>query len=212
MPNTAADGSLTLRAATLRDAEVCARLALEPPGGLHVIVGDPRIRFQIARDTFRARDTGFGWERTIVAVRSGEVVGMAARFRDAEWPRLRLRTGMVMLRAAGPRFAIPLIRRGRVEERTMTAIPPGRMYVMSLAVLPEHRGRGIGARLLDAVSGEAAAAGLSALALDVASDNEAAIRFYVREGFHRVSEAHIPASRRTPALGVVRMERPVGAS
>src|SRR5207249_1289727 len=80
---------------------------------------------------------------------------------------------------------------------------------MSLAVLPEHRGRGIGARLLDAVSGEAAAAGLSALALDVAADNEAAIRFYVREGFHRVSEAHIPASRRTPALGVVRMERPV---
>jgi ribosomal protein S18 acetylase RimI-like enzyme len=198
-----------IRPATYGDADACARLALEPPGGLHVIVGDPRVRLQVARRTFLARATGFGWERTLVAVEDRRVVGMAARFPDTEWPRLRVRTGVVMLAAAGPRHAVPLIRRARVEERIMAPIPSGRVYVMSLAVVPEHRGRGIGARLLDRVSEEAREKGMQAVALDVAADNERAIRFYRREGFETVSEAHVPASRATPALGALRMERPV---
>jgi ribosomal protein S18 acetylase RimI-like enzyme len=204
----ASEALVNLRPATPRDADVCAALALEPPGGLHVIVADPRARFDIARRTFLARGTGFGWERTLVAEHGGRVVGMVARFTDREWPRLRLKTGMVMLAAAGPRYAIPLIRRGRLEERTMAPIPSGRIYVMSLAVEADWRGDGIGVRLLDAVSAEAARDRMQAVALDVAPENGDAIRFYLREGFQRISEGHVPASRSAPALGAIRMERP----
>ena len=96
------------------------------------VLPDPAARLHISRTTFLARGTAFGWERTLVAEIDGRVVGMAARFPQSEWARLRLRTGVAMLGAAGPRYVVPLIRRGRLEERAMAPIPPGRMYVMSL--------------------------------------------------------------------------------
>lgn len=196
-----------MRPATPGDADVCAFLALEPPGGLHVIVADPSARLRIARATFLARGTAFGWERTLVADLGGRVVGMAARFARSEWSRLRLRTGIAMLGAAHARDIVPLIRRGRLEERAIAPIPPGRMYVMSLAVEPSHRRRGIGARLLDAVSQEARRQELAAVALDVAGENDGAVRFYVREGFVRVSESRVPGAGTTPAMTTIRMER-----
>ena len=91
----------------------------------------------------------------------------------------------------------------------MAPIPPGRMYVMSLAVDPSCRGRGIGARLVDAVTVEARAGGLDAVALDVAEQNSGAIRFYVREGFTKVAEGRVPMTRTTPAMAMIRMERGV---
>jgi ribosomal protein S18 acetylase RimI-like enzyme len=207
-PETLPSG-VRLRPAVPADADACARLALEPPGGLHLIVADGRTRFHVARRTFAARGTGFGWERSLVADGGGSVVAMVARFPDTDWPRLRIRTGAVMLAAAGPRYAIPLLRRGRIEERAMAPIGPGRMYVMSLAVDPARRGEGIGAKLLARVCEEARADGLRAVALDVSSDNERAIRFYRREGFTTVSEARVPATRSMPVFGMVRMERTV---
>jgi ribosomal protein S18 acetylase RimI-like enzyme len=195
-----------LRPAGPDDADVCSVLVLEPPSGLHSIVRDPAARLEIARRTFLARGTAFGWERTLVAERDGTVLGMGARFLDHEWPRLRLRTGTVMLGAAGPRYVVPLLRRARIEERVMAPIPPGRCYVTSLAVLPDERRQGTGAMLLRAVAQEARGRGLAAVALDVASHNEAAIRFYRREGFVVVSECRLPATGSTPALGAIRME------
>lgn len=199
---------LTIRSATLADAEICGRLALEPPGGLNAIIGDRDARARIARATFEATGTGFSHERTLVAFRDGHgVIGMVSRFTHDEWPKLRTRTGLVMMRAAGLRYGIDLLRRGRVEERLMPAIPPGRMYVMALAVLAERRSAGVGKRLLGRAVQEAAERGLEAVALDVAAGNDRAIAFYRREGFEVLSERHVPASRGMPSMGSVRMER-----
>ena len=55
--------------------------------------------------------------------------------------------------------------------------------VVSLGVLPEHRRRGIGSALLDAICGEARSRGAERVVLEVASDNEAASALYVGRGF-----------------------------
>ena len=45
--------------------------------------------------------------------------------------------------------------------------------------------------------------------LDVAEENRDAVRFYVREGFVKVTESHVPTAKGVPAIGMLRMERAV---
>jgi ribosomal protein S18 acetylase RimI-like enzyme len=53
----------------------------------------------------------------------------------------------------------------------------------SLALLPEARGSGIGRSLLEAARREASRRGASTIGLIVMEGNDAARRFYEREGF-----------------------------
>jgi ribosomal protein S18 acetylase RimI-like enzyme len=55
--------------------------------------------------------------------------------------------------------------------------------IESLAVLPSHRGQGIGTRLLEALENELAAIGIRDLILGVLAGNEDAIRLYRRRGY-----------------------------
>ncbi|MEM6656327.1 MAG: GNAT family N-acetyltransferase, partial [Planctomycetota bacterium] len=52
-----------------------------------------------------------------------------------------------------------------------------------LVVAAEHRGRGAGGRLLDAVEGEARSRGCAFVTLEVVGSNRAAQRLYRRHGF-----------------------------
>jgi ribosomal protein S18 acetylase RimI-like enzyme len=54
--------------------------------------------------------------------------------------------------------------------------------IETLAVLPEHRGRGVGKALLDAARGMARERGATHATLSVVAGNEDALRFYEREG------------------------------
>ena len=54
--------------------------------------------------------------------------------------------------------------------------------LVSLAVVPTARGRGIGTRLLDAVDAELAKRGIDDLVIGVVAGNEKAIRLYERRG------------------------------
>lgn len=58
---------------------------------------------------------------------------------------------------------------------------------LAMGVLPQWRGRGVGAKLLGAVIADAADAGLAGISLSVERDNYAA-RLYERFGFGRVGE------------------------
>ena len=60
---------------------------------------------------------------------------------------------------------------------------PGTWYINVIAVLPAERGRGHGARLIEAAREAAAEAGREGLSLIVADSNAGARRFYEREGF-----------------------------
>jgi ribosomal protein S18 acetylase RimI-like enzyme len=55
--------------------------------------------------------------------------------------------------------------------------------IESLAVLPDHRGRGIGTRLLDALEQHLDDAGVRDRVIGVLPGNLAAVRLYQRRGF-----------------------------
>lgn len=59
--------------------------------------------------------------------------------------------------------------------------------VMTIATVPDHRGRGTGRALLDELVRRAGARGVEAVLLEVRADNDAARRLYDRAGFEVIS-------------------------
>ncbi len=60
------------------------------------------------------------------------------------------------------------------------------LHIDSIAVLPEHRGQGIGHQLLKALIQAARQHGCKTLILEVATPNEAGIAFFKSRGFREV--------------------------
>jgi ribosomal protein S18 acetylase RimI-like enzyme len=60
---------------------------------------------------------------------------------------------------------------------------PASFYVNTLAIYPTARNRGLGTVLLDAAERKARKARCTSMLLEVAEENDAARRFYVRHGF-----------------------------
>jgi ribosomal protein S18 acetylase RimI-like enzyme len=195
-----------IRPARREDADRAAALILEPPGGLHDIFPDPAAALRVARAAFLAAGSAMGCDRALVAEDADGVVGFMARFPGSQWPRLRVLTGLSMVRATLPFDTVALLRRGRAQDRGMAPIASTSLYVMSLAVAPDRRSRGIGASLLHRAVDEARLLDLRSVALDVARENIRAIGFYRREGFVPVDPA-IPGFRGGRAG--LRMVRPV---
>jgi ribosomal protein S18 acetylase RimI-like enzyme len=74
--------------------------------------------------------------------------------------------------------------------------------IHDLAVLPEHRGQGVGRRLLDAVEGKARALGCCKLTLEVREGNSRARRLYAAAGFGQ-------AVCRAPTGGALFLSKPL---
>ena len=199
---------VTVRPATRADAGPVTQLIVDTPGGLGEIVGSQKSALRIVQRTFVSSRSFFGYSHTLVAEDEGTVVGELVRLPGSLWKRLRLRTGLTMLLASRPGEAWRLAWRGSVADRTTAPIAGDVLYVVSLSVTAHRRGQGIGAVLLAKAVEEATAAGLRAVALDVAVGNEDAIRFYRREGFTMVLERRHRRERGLPAGGSIRMERP----
>jgi ribosomal protein S18 acetylase RimI-like enzyme len=198
---------LLIRPATPADVDVAATLITMTPGGLTDLVGDRRVGRRVAEAAFRARGSGFGFDRTLVGEIGGSVVGQIIRFSGADWNRkTQTRTGLMMVLAAGWRFGASVIREGRRHARVTPPVPADSLYVISLAVMPERRGQGIGSALLRRAVEEAVQSGLRSVSLDVAGRNGDAIRFYQREGFVIIGEGHAPPRRGSPDVSSIRME------
>ncbi len=70
----------------------------------------------------------------------------------------------------------------------LSALPgAGQADVQTIAVDAAHRGRGIGARVLEVLLNEAAARGADDVLLEVRADNPTAQRLYVRHGFEAIA-------------------------
>ncbi|GAB3575852.1 hypothetical protein GCM10027406_08010 [Leifsonia lichenia] len=68
--------------------------------------------------------------------------------------------------------------------------PPDAAYLAMLAVAPGAQGAGLGAQLLDAATGDARAAGHTALVLHVLASNAAAVRLYASRGWAQRGPGH----------------------
>jgi ribosomal protein S18 acetylase RimI-like enzyme len=83
---------------------------------------------------------------------------------------------------------------GAAWYRLFTPTRPGFGFVdertpeLAIAVVPNARGRGIGAALLEALLDLARADGHGAISLSVDGKNDGAIRLYEQHGFERVAE------------------------
>jgi GNAT superfamily N-acetyltransferase len=62
----------------------------------------------------------------------------------------------------------------------------GSLFVSGVAVFPEHRGRGIGTRLLATTEQQAVSYGLTRLSLICLEQNQGAMRLYSRLGFREI--------------------------
>jgi ribosomal-protein-alanine N-acetyltransferase len=74
--------------------------------------------------------------------------------------------------------------------------------ILSIAVAPTQRGRGLARQLLDINLRRLAALGARSVFLEVEEGNVSARRLYHRAGFHDIArrEAYYPASRGSAAL------------
>jgi ribosomal protein S18 acetylase RimI-like enzyme len=63
----------------------------------------------------------------------------------------------------------------------------GRTYIIALGVLPQHRGRGYGRRMLEAITADLLAAGCSEIFIEVAVENRSALFLYRSCGFRDIT-------------------------
>lgn len=84
--------------------------------------------------------------------------------------------------------------------------------LLTIAVLPAQRRRGLGRALLDAFEAQAAAAGAATAYLEVAADNAPAIALYAARGYavtgRRKGYYRAPDGRRTDAVTMAKGLRP----
>jgi ribosomal protein S18 acetylase RimI-like enzyme len=122
--------------------------------------------FEIGRARAMREDVGLSYRSATIAEVGGSVAGALV-----DYP----------MSSAGPAKDIPDL---LVPLLDLEALAPDTWYVNILAVYPEFRGRGIGARLLQVADERAAASGpRRVLSIIVASTNANARRLYDGHGF-----------------------------
>lgn len=116
---------------------------------------------------YARRDAEFSYEHCLIADRDGAALGMAHSFPMRVDPD-------------AARGDDPVLRPyAELED-------DGSLYLSGVAVFPEHRGQGIGSRLMSAVTDRAAKSGLPRVSLICFERNAGALRLYRRLGFREV--------------------------
>lgn len=199
--------TFTLRRPSLADVVGVATLVLEATPSLEIVLGERGIALRAAEASFRAERTFFSRRYGLIADDAGRPAGLVVAVPGRLAGALRLGTAVVLARGAGVRHAADLARRGRVLERLLPPIARDHLYISALAVVPEHRRKGIARALLGRVVEGARRLGLRP-ALDVAADNAAAVALYETMGF-KVSEERRATEadrRQVPVFASLRME------
>ena len=120
----------------------------------------------------------------LVAEECSEVVGAL----EVSWADGKRGRGMRFFGAMRKEMGLRAATHAAFAFRLLTAraLEDGCAYINFLGVLPAHRGRGVGRRLLEQGAHRARLAGKRRLVLEVAANNRQAIRLYRKSGFRRV--------------------------
>ena len=200
-----------LRRATARVTPEAASLILEAVPSLAAVLGSRATAVRALEACYRADRTELAHRFGLLAEVDGELSGLAIAFPGRLYGTLKLGTGVVMARAAGPRHVADLAQRARILNRMLPGVDRHLLYVSIVAVAPEHRRSGIATALMDRVISGATRLGLG-VALDVGMSNEPARAMYEGLGFRVVSsrEATEGELKLVPVSGMMRMERALG--
>ena len=181
----------------------CARLLdMAAEGFFKVLLGGaaPQIHAQAYVET----GNEYSCENTLFAEDDGQIAGMAVGF-----PALQRKgfsknpiascEGYPRIRASALSFVFsPML-------RILDSLADGDFYLLSLAVDADHRGRGLGSTLIEAMEGRAREAGATRFSLDVAAKNDGAQKVYRRHGFE--TYARWPRCIHLRRLGLYRMAK-----
>lgn len=197
--------ALTFRKATESESDVLADLVFgEPEQETQRVaarlfdVDDVELLRKLFRLTWREAQN---WKSSELAL----VDGVPAGVLQTGGSSMRITPGVVLavIRALGLRRTLRLPGRLRIRGRVTPPKPDGAYLVSELHVLPEFRGRGIGAAILKHAEEDARKRGTTLMALSTLTTNPAR-RLYERFGFTVEDEAVDPEFERiTGAAGNV---------
>lgn len=167
---------ITLRHATVDDAPVIARAITMAFGEdmTQRLCGDRGD--EIIERIVRMENTQYSYRNTMVCLVDGVVAGAICGYDGARLHELRQPVLDFLREECGTQIT--------VTDETST----GEFYLDSVGVMPEMRGLGVGARLLEGMRDEAFAAGHRRVGLLVDDINPKAEKLYTRLGFRRVGE------------------------
>ena len=139
------------------------------------------------RETFVRGRGRFAAARHVVACVDGAVAGIGTAYGDEVNGGDFLGEGLAIAQFYGWR-AVPVVARGLRAEAVMRPPRRGEWMLAHLAVAPERRGSGVGARLVRHLLEIGRQAGKALAVLDVSVENPRAEALYARMGFARQAE------------------------
>jgi ribosomal protein S18 acetylase RimI-like enzyme len=132
----------------------------------------------IGERTYRNPAGDYSWRNCTIVEKDGKVVGMLLAFAMPE---------------AAPRDVTqrPTKDDANVFAPYMYLEEPDSWYICGVALYPEHRGQGIGTRLMKLANDQARQNGFKTLSLVAFAQNESSVRLYERLGFEIVDQAPV---------------------
>jgi ribosomal protein S18 acetylase RimI-like enzyme len=126
-----------------------------------------RTGWDIGRERARREQGGFSYRNAVVAEDGGRCAACLIGYGQPDRPE--------PIDASMPAMFVPL--------QELENLAPGTWYVNVLAAYPEHRGKGLGTRLLGLAEEIAAGTGRPGLSVIVSDANDGAYRLYLRCGY-----------------------------
>ena len=181
-----ADGAqVVIRPARPEDCGDIAALFLISSDGLAEYIwrqagaeGEPLL--EVGRLRYAREGVAFSYQNCLVAEEHGRVIAMLHSFAMPPRAQAGDRAANDNGESNGEETVDPVLQPyAELED-------PGSLYVSGVAVTPEHRGRGLGRRLMEEARTRAEALGLPRVSLICFEGNEAAMQLYRRLGYVEV--------------------------
>lgn len=147
---------------------------------------DSDVSARIRRHLFRHGVAEFSPPHGRALVEDGALVGILACLGGDRLQRTRLQGAMHLRRSGILDDEQGLVDRLKAAHAATLSPDDGDFYLSRIAVAEEHRGRGLGAHLLERFEAAADERGAERLVLDVDADAEDAVSFYRNAGYREI--------------------------